>query len=125
MKVAALVSGGLDSCVMLRDLAARGATVLPVYVRTGLLWEDAETYWLVALRLKAREEIVFGGGRYVDRFERRNGEWRIAVRNVVSEWTTTLESGDLMGEPYAEGIRDRTDTSYQRPLQALGALTTA
>jgi 7-cyano-7-deazaguanine synthase len=45
MKLAALVSGGLDSSVMLRDLALRAA-VCPVYVRTGLLWESAEIHWL-------------------------------------------------------------------------------
>ena len=45
MKLAALASGGLDSSVMLRDLARRG-TVCPVYVRTGLAWESAEIYWL-------------------------------------------------------------------------------
>jgi 3-phenylpropionate/cinnamic acid dioxygenase small subunit len=27
-----------------------------------------------------------GGGRYVDRFERRSGEWRIAHRVLVWEW---------------------------------------
>src|SRR5262252_6847080 len=46
MKIAALASGGLDSCVMLRELAARGETVLPVYVRAGLSWEKAEIHWL-------------------------------------------------------------------------------
>jgi len=45
MRFAALASGGLDSSVMLRDLALR-APVHPVYVRTGLLWENAEIYWL-------------------------------------------------------------------------------
>jgi 7-cyano-7-deazaguanine synthase len=54
MRVAALASGGLDSSVMLRDLARR-ATVCPVYVRTGLLWESAEIYWLE--RFLAEAEI--------------------------------------------------------------------
>jgi len=45
MRTAALVSGGLDSCVMLRELALQG-TALPVYVRTGLQWESAEIHWL-------------------------------------------------------------------------------
>jgi hypothetical protein len=72
-----------------------------------------------------REDAYEGlaGGRYVDRFERRAGEWKIAVRNVIAEWATSLEAVELLGEPYAEGIRDRTDMSYQRPLEALGALT--
>jgi 7-cyano-7-deazaguanine synthase len=45
MRTAALVSGGLDSCVMLRELALQG-TALPVYVRTGMRWESAEIHWL-------------------------------------------------------------------------------
>ena len=40
-KVAVLTSGGLDSCVLLADLA-RHAEVWPLYVRAGLVWEDEE-----------------------------------------------------------------------------------
>ncbi|MET0660964.1 MAG: nuclear transport factor 2 family protein [Steroidobacteraceae bacterium] len=32
-----------------------------------------------------REDIVFGG-RYLDRFEKRSGEWRIAERRVVMDY---------------------------------------
>ena len=45
MKLAALVSGGLDSSVMRRDLALQAAAC-PVYVRTARLWESAEICWL-------------------------------------------------------------------------------
>jgi 7-cyano-7-deazaguanine synthase len=40
-----LVSGGLDSAVALTD-AARAGPVAPVFVRSGLVWEPAEMYWL-------------------------------------------------------------------------------
>ncbi|OLC55293.1 MAG: hypothetical protein AUH92_02425 [Acidobacteria bacterium 13_1_40CM_4_69_4] len=40
--VCALVSGGLDSAVLLRDLLGRYRTVQPVYVRAGMLWEKTE-----------------------------------------------------------------------------------
>ena len=40
-KVAVLTSGGLDSCVLLADMA-RDAEVWPLYVRAGLVWEDEE-----------------------------------------------------------------------------------
>ncbi|MGC1677102.1 MAG: 7-cyano-7-deazaguanine synthase [Candidatus Binataceae bacterium] len=46
-RVAVLASGGLDSSVMLAELARRGRHVFPVYVRAGLAWERAE---LAALR---------------------------------------------------------------------------
>jgi len=39
--VAVLASGGMDSCVLVADLA-EDAKVSPLYVRKGLAWEDAE-----------------------------------------------------------------------------------
>ena len=40
--LAVLVSGGLDSAVLVAEAARAYPAVHPVYVRTGLLWEDAE-----------------------------------------------------------------------------------
>lgn len=40
--VAVLVSGGLDSAILLADLSRTSPRVVPVYVRFGLVWEDAE-----------------------------------------------------------------------------------
>jgi 7-cyano-7-deazaguanine synthase len=40
-RIAVLTSGGLDSAVLLADLA-RGATVFPIYVEAGLAWEAEE-----------------------------------------------------------------------------------
>ena len=37
-----MVSGGLDSCVMLAALARRFTVVHPVFIRHGLVWEEAE-----------------------------------------------------------------------------------
>jgi len=44
--IAVLVSGGLDSSVLLADLARRGHALQPIYVRSGLQWEAVERYWL-------------------------------------------------------------------------------
>ena len=44
--VAVLASGGMDSCVLLADLA-EDANVSPLYVKKGLAWEDAEVAALV------------------------------------------------------------------------------
>ena len=41
MTTAVLLSGGLDSAVLVADEAATG-DVQPVYVSVGLAWEDAE-----------------------------------------------------------------------------------
>ncbi len=42
----ALVSGGLDSGVLLGRLLQDGSTVQPIYVRTGMAWENVERRWL-------------------------------------------------------------------------------
>lgn len=44
--VCVLSSGGLDSGVLIAELAREYAEVQPVYVRCGLFWEPAERYWL-------------------------------------------------------------------------------
>jgi 7-cyano-7-deazaguanine synthase len=44
--VCALVSGGLDSAVMVGLMLDRGETVQPIYVRTGMAWERVEFDWL-------------------------------------------------------------------------------
>lgn len=41
-----LVSGGIDSAVALAEAVQSGEPVVPVYVRSGLIWESAEMYWL-------------------------------------------------------------------------------
>ena len=46
-RLAVLASGGLDSSVMLADLARGGRVLFPLYVRAGLMWERHE---LAALR---------------------------------------------------------------------------
>jgi 7-cyano-7-deazaguanine synthase len=40
--ICALVSGGLDSCVLVAELAKRYRKVHPVYIRQGLVWERVE-----------------------------------------------------------------------------------
>src|SRR5688500_5237487 len=44
--VCVLVSGGLDSAVLTWQVFGEGVRVVPVYVRTGMMWEDIEERWL-------------------------------------------------------------------------------
>jgi 7-cyano-7-deazaguanine synthase len=37
-----MLSGGVDSAVLLDQLLARGSKVVPIYVRTGCVWEGCE-----------------------------------------------------------------------------------
>ena len=41
-----LVSGGLDSAVLLHRLLRAGHDVVPLYLRCGFHWETTELYWL-------------------------------------------------------------------------------
>jgi 7-cyano-7-deazaguanine synthase len=44
--IAVLVSGGLDSAVLVGELARQYGRVYPLYIRQGLAWESVELYWL-------------------------------------------------------------------------------
>ena len=44
--LAILVSGGLDSAILLGDALRQGSTVYPIYVRCGLFWEAVEVEYL-------------------------------------------------------------------------------
>jgi 7-cyano-7-deazaguanine synthase len=44
--IAILVSGGLDSAILLGDVLRRGTIVYPLFVRSGLYWEKTELAYL-------------------------------------------------------------------------------
>ena len=45
-KIAVLVSGGLDSSILIHQLLKNYKFVQPIYVQSGHVWERAELYWL-------------------------------------------------------------------------------
>jgi hypothetical protein len=81
----------------------------------------AESYSVGLFLDKGGETGRVLAGRYIDRLERRDGEWRIALRRstveVALEGKATLPNGQLLpGSKYLRGNRDRSDPSYERPL---------
>ena len=65
---------------------------------------------------RAHEDRI-AGGRYVDRFERRDGTWKIAERVGVTEWMRYEPSSDRGfwdGPAEQRGRRDRGDPVYRR-----------
>ncbi|MCI0379291.1 MAG: 7-cyano-7-deazaguanine synthase [Gemmataceae bacterium] len=46
MSFAVLISGGLDSAILLGDALSREASVFPLYIRCGLAWEAVEEEYL-------------------------------------------------------------------------------
>lgn len=89
----------------------------------------SEAYWVAyhritpgsgATGLFAACEVaqdLFVGGRYIDRFERRDGRWRIAVRHGVYDWQRyeTAAEGDFKSLPATRrGGRWPNDRVYWR-----------
>jgi hypothetical protein len=78
---------------------------------------DSECYFFSYRIGLGQAEIQTFKGRYLDRFERRAGEWRIARRTVVIDWSTRepFSHADLLpGAP--RGARSRDDPSYSLSL---------
>lgn len=82
-----------------------------------------ETYYLfVGTMIDEAAPLTITGGRYLDRFERRDGRWAIAARVCTVEWRS--EAASLLDGP-ARGFvatrctvsRDSADSSYDRPLE--------
>lgn len=62
-------------------------------------------------------------GRYIDRFEKRDGRWAIAHRVCINEYSGSFNAIDIPPE-YMRALRstgpnarDKTDISYRRPLE--------
>ncbi len=84
----------------------------------------AEAYVLTFVRFQKGDESwdTLTGGRIVDRFERRDGAWKIAHRKMTFDWNRDMPSNEgwCLGTFNVEdpkmnfGRKDRDDLSYQR-----------
>lgn len=88
-----------------------------------------ETYWIAYHRIPAgagqigvvagsgTETDLLIGGRYLDRFERRSGLWKIARRVGIHDWQRfqpAADGGFFESDPRKRGARGPADRSYQR-----------
>ncbi len=74
----------------------------------------AETYFLAVLKRKDGTMADIGGGRYIDRLERRDGEWRIVLRETIVDYQAKVEAETFGGTSvYLGGTWDRSDPSYR------------
>lgn len=81
----------------------------------------AESYVMVVLLFKDGKTAQLMVGRYLDRLEKRDGTWRIALRRTTVEAAITGDASSLSSpfftrQGYWHGAADRTDPSYARPL---------
>lgn len=78
-------------------------------------WVESYTLARHKLRRDGRLALETFGGRYVDRFEKRGGEWRIARRQVVHDWSKLEEiATEYPHDAFESGQRSRADASYRR-----------
>jgi ketosteroid isomerase-like protein len=132
--------GGVDA--LIAWLVGRHRTIpFSMHLVSNLLIEFAtadsalvETYIFATLRYSPEGKAalaVFTGGaagpagsttdalswaRYIDRFERRGGEWRIARRTVAFDSTAMLDAGPnpaAFDPGWAIGRRDQDDPIYR------------
>lgn len=94
-----------------------------------------ETYFMFTAMNRRGKPLTIGGGRYIDRFEKRDGDWRIAARVTLRDWSnldnipdvddlsTMTSTAHLLSDEERAFMnagrgpsRDRNDPSYERPL---------
>ncbi|MGB3072274.1 MAG: nuclear transport factor 2 family protein [Ottowia sp.] len=88
-----------------------------------------ETYFMALQRDRDPEGVsreVFLAGRYVDRFEKRGNEWRIAARTVVYDWlrhmgTPEGTEAERFGIRMPVGSLKRSDDPFYALLASLGS----
>jgi len=95
----------------------------------------AETYFMFVAMNRSGRPLTIGGGRYIDRLEKRGEDWRIAARVTLRDWSDLdkiPDPADLSSMTSTAGLlsaaerafmnagrgpaRNRTDPSYDRPL---------
>jgi hypothetical protein len=62
-------------------------------MRLGENRAEVESYGITVGSGDKRKPSRMYGGRYLDTFEKRAGEWRIARRTYVLDWTKSFEDG--------------------------------
>ena len=92
-----------------------------------------ESYYMFVGLNRTGTPLAMSGGRYLDRFEKRNGRWAIAARLCVRDWAPLAEVPKQLDQAAltvvkldertthlmrsgAQVARDKTDPSYARPL---------
>ncbi len=78
--ITAMVRGSLKSCFH---------SIANEYYEVSGNHAVGETYVLAHMMTGDGTQETLTGGRYLDRFEKREGEWRIAHRTFVYDWSMT------------------------------------
>lgn len=79
---------------------------------------DVESYFIAYQRrvIDGRDFTRIRAGRYLDRFEKREGVWRVLNRKVIDDWSRldeVISTAHEVSESNHHGTRSRTDPSYE------------
>ena len=78
----------------------------------------SESYLLAVHRIDRGGAVLdwLLGARYVDRFERRNDEWKIAHRTTVHDWDRFADATDTWGlaDQFVQGQHSHNDPAFRR-----------
>jgi hypothetical protein len=80
----------------------------------------SESYFIASVgRMEGGQELVDAfGGRYVDKWEKRDGKWGVIHREVVHEWSRGnacgTEAFPLDKDSFAQPLRSREDLAFAR-----------
>lgn len=85
-------------------------------IELGVETAHVETYFLAVSKPYDGDRLEIVGGRYLDQFAKRGGEWRIRDRRVLLDWQCVADASG-MAERLSRanrGSRDQDDPSYRR-----------
>jgi len=115
-------SGGVDEFMGMAETMLSGFAATTHFTGNSLVrvdgdLADCEFYTLATHRIaaddKGPERDYACAVRYIDRMERRDGEWRIARRQCLLDWARTDPVPEFCdGDKSGDGRRDRSDPSY-------------
>src|SRR5579862_7793786 len=76
-----------------------------------------ETYNIMGGTAVDSWEMVIGGGRYIDRLEKRDGVWGVTDRVSILHWWNPSQTMETLAPYNHPHSKDRNDISYARPLR--------
>jgi ketosteroid isomerase-like protein len=81
---------------------------------------EGEIYTIAVHTLAGREHDIdlIVGGRYLDKYEKRHGTWKIMERTIVTDWARVSDPSSMdLSHPITKdtlkGALDATDPSFQ------------
>ena len=101
--------------MMQKEMVRTLHSISNCWIKTDGDVANAETYIHAYHRMADTTEVVVSG-RYLDRLERRNGEWRIAERKFVMDQeqnAVTIMGADTVKKALAVGKPSGSDDSYR------------